>query len=515
MPVIDGEKWACNSCIKGHRVSGCTHIGSYCCLAASISSSAVADHNDTDRELHHINPKGRPVKQCEHCRGARKSKSHHAKCDCGEKKDKDKHKDKGDAKGERLVDNSVDEVSNHAAVHANRCACHSGAKCICGLKKDPIDLKLDTSRLTLHAARAKPKLTSTHSESTLTVFANGHHKPCHRNNNTAHVSGAPYKLNRPHTLHGLAAFAGYTKSNPTAPSSGASQRSMDTLSLANNEFHSIFGTGQRSMDGVSITPLSTSLEPSTIPESLFTGQSTAFNYGPTSPDDAQLGDLFSNPQWPLQNSIATSSQNFGYGSLSTSPSQDCLPNYDNDWAIPSAGFSNPLWSATDLPLDPSKLNDTLAQPISHSGESNKQSNAGLTTASSSHSESEEPVLFGEADFTKPPSVAPESSLFWEDNPVFRFPNGTSNDVGYVPSSLPSYVEGVSNNSTNVASGTIAATETDKTEAFSADAFTNSSAVVMPAGNVELFPTTDEWTLLNQNNILDVNSTTTPTYMGFL
>ncbi|KAF2452791.1 copper fist DNA binding domain-containing protein, partial [Lineolata rhizophorae] len=61
MPIIDGEKYACASCIKGHRVSGCQHI---------------------DRELRHINPKGRPVKQCEHCRGARKSKSHHAKCDC-------------------------------------------------------------------------------------------------------------------------------------------------------------------------------------------------------------------------------------------------------------------------------------------------------------------------------------------------------------------------------------------------------------------------------------------------
>ena len=27
MPVIDGEKWACSSCIKGHRVSGCNHTG--------------------------------------------------------------------------------------------------------------------------------------------------------------------------------------------------------------------------------------------------------------------------------------------------------------------------------------------------------------------------------------------------------------------------------------------------------------------------------------------------------
>lgn len=43
-----------------------------------------------DRPLKHIAPKGRPVKQCEHCRDARKSKSHHAKCDCGSKRAKDK-----------------------------------------------------------------------------------------------------------------------------------------------------------------------------------------------------------------------------------------------------------------------------------------------------------------------------------------------------------------------------------------------------------------------------------------
>ena len=42
-----------------------------------------------DRELFPIAPKGRPVKQCEHCRSARKDKSHHAKCNCGNKKHKD------------------------------------------------------------------------------------------------------------------------------------------------------------------------------------------------------------------------------------------------------------------------------------------------------------------------------------------------------------------------------------------------------------------------------------------
>jgi hypothetical protein len=38
-----------------------------------------------DRPLQHINKKGRPVSQCQHCRSMRKSRSAHTKCDCGEK----------------------------------------------------------------------------------------------------------------------------------------------------------------------------------------------------------------------------------------------------------------------------------------------------------------------------------------------------------------------------------------------------------------------------------------------
>jgi hypothetical protein len=377
------------------------------------------------------------------------------------------------------------------------------------VKKDPIDLKLDTSRLTLHAARAKPKLTSTQSESTLTVFANGHHKPCHRNNNTAHISGAPYKINRPHTLHGPAAFATFTKINSTVPSDGASQRSMDTLSLGNNDFHSIFGTAQRSIDSLPITPLPGNLEPNAIPESLFTSQSTPYGYDANSPEDAHFSDLFSSQPWSLQNSIS-GGQNFGYGSLSTSPSQDCLPNFENEWPIPSAGFTNPLWSATDLPLDPRKLNDTLTQPISHSGESNKQSNAGLTTASSSHSETEEQGLFGDGD-QKASTVAP-GSLFWEDNPVLRFSGETSNDLGFV--SMPSYVEALPDNSTNAAPGTLAAGDiVDQKAAFSTAGFSDASAMVMPNGDGELFPIPDEWALMDQNNLYDATDPTS-SYLSF-
>lgn len=414
MPLIGGEKFACTSCIKGHRVSGCTH---------------------TDRELKHINPKGRPVKQCEHCRGARKSKSHHAKCDCGDKKDK--AKDKGDLK--------VDE---------NSCCCHHGAKCICGLTKDSLDLKVDTSSLKLsqHGAKAKPRLTTTHSESTLTVFANGHHKPCHRLNNAAHVSGAPYKIPRPHTLHGPSALGNYTHDslrNIYGRIEGLpAQRSMDTLSLTDSTFYGLFGSTQRSVDSLPLTPLTGTLDCNgndyERQKALFSNQnSTILGQDGNSPE-SQLSDTFSTQPWSWNNTVLPGNNQYGLESLSTSPSQEFLPITGDDWAIPSAGLGNPLWSAGDLPLDPSKLTKKVTQPISHSGESNMHSSVpGLSTSSSgAQSENGEAQLYNDRDF-KPPPSAVSDSLFWNDDLQFRDPpsycmpsTSGSNDFRQAPTSMP-------------------------------------------------------------------------------
>jgi hypothetical protein len=52
---------ASESCIKGHRSSGCKH---------------------NDRPLFEVKRKGRPITQCEHCRELRKTKQVHVKCMC-------------------------------------------------------------------------------------------------------------------------------------------------------------------------------------------------------------------------------------------------------------------------------------------------------------------------------------------------------------------------------------------------------------------------------------------------
>ncbi|KAK0223961.1 hypothetical protein IW262DRAFT_1370138 [Armillaria fumosa] len=66
MVLISSKKYACETCIKGHRSSACKH---------------------TDRPLFEIKKKGRPVTQCEHCRELRKRKQVHVKCICMSKED--------------------------------------------------------------------------------------------------------------------------------------------------------------------------------------------------------------------------------------------------------------------------------------------------------------------------------------------------------------------------------------------------------------------------------------------
>ncbi|KAL0085215.1 copper fist DNA binding domain-containing protein [Phycomyces blakesleeanus] len=62
--LINGTKFACSTCIKGHRSSHCYH---------------------TERPLFEIRKKGRPISQCAYCRDLRKTKQAHIKCACGEK----------------------------------------------------------------------------------------------------------------------------------------------------------------------------------------------------------------------------------------------------------------------------------------------------------------------------------------------------------------------------------------------------------------------------------------------
>lgn len=69
MIVIDGVKYACERCIRGHRASTCNH---------------------RDGKLVMIKPKGRPSTQCVHCKEERKMKNSHVACNCSKLHDPSK-----------------------------------------------------------------------------------------------------------------------------------------------------------------------------------------------------------------------------------------------------------------------------------------------------------------------------------------------------------------------------------------------------------------------------------------
>ncbi|TFK53245.1 copper-fist-domain-containing protein [Heliocybe sulcata] len=94
--VVDGKKYACETCIKGHRSSACKH---------------------TDRPLFEIKRKGRPVTQCEHCRELRKTKQVHVKCIC-ETREEDPGEGPGSKKGVfASIPGCIKELTNKAISH--------------------------------------------------------------------------------------------------------------------------------------------------------------------------------------------------------------------------------------------------------------------------------------------------------------------------------------------------------------------------------------------------------------
>jgi hypothetical protein len=181
----------------------------------------------SDRELILVPKKGRPVTQCQHCRQERKKRSAHVRCECGES-DKPHHpkekcihlreaEEKAKANGFFEEHHDEHDHSHLAAVTEEQgCCCPHGGKCSCALLKK----EDDHGESSPHGKPAvhKPRLESHKSESAITVFANGHHKPVHRKNHAAHECGMPYKM--PMSRH---------KQDPSV--SRIARRSMDNLSL--------------------------------------------------------------------------------------------------------------------------------------------------------------------------------------------------------------------------------------------------------------------------------------------
>jgi hypothetical protein len=109
----------------------------------------------------------------------------------------------------------------HLAVVAEEqgCCCGHGGQCSCALLKKDHCRSGDVTPP--HGPAVKPKLETTKSDGSITVFQNGHHKPVHRKNHLAHECGMPYKMPIPRAK---------TDQNISAKA----RRSVDSLALDNN-----------------------------------------------------------------------------------------------------------------------------------------------------------------------------------------------------------------------------------------------------------------------------------------
>lgn len=338
--IIDGEKWACEACVRGHRVSNCNHNG------ARYAWIEEAWLTSVDRPLVHVNKKGRPVSQCAHCRGLRKTRTTHNRCECGDKKKKQK----------READ-AVDKEDRQ------RCGCPFGLRCTCALKKEPLGTVPETGLPPSRAAeRKKPQLTATKSESTLATVRDGH-KPA-RHNDMAHTRGMPYTIPRSQTVH----------STPNA-------RSSDDLPLELAGYRGRpVGEPQRLVKSEHDTPESApvlSTEDASVPSLDLAGLFPSAHSMVESPEgpsgllmpnsDDELDQLASSVAPPMSLPSFPTTEASPLGQLTFhDPYQEAYhASSDNDLPVGS-GFSAPPVDWSSFPIHPSDFSATAStQPPSY------------------------------------------------------------------------------------------------------------------------------------------------------
>ncbi|WAQ89070.1 hypothetical protein PtA15_10A493 [Puccinia triticina] len=117
MVIIEGKKFACGACIKGHRSSSCSH---------------------TDRTLVEIGKKGRPPTQCAHCRELRKTSRVHSKCMCGDRPTQSTRRLRVLPKGtSSLLEQDEADTIQLVNQILNPCTCSTGGKCCCAAPAHP------------------------------------------------------------------------------------------------------------------------------------------------------------------------------------------------------------------------------------------------------------------------------------------------------------------------------------------------------------------------------------------
>ena len=262
-----------------------------------------------------------------------------------------------------LNENTYEFTADPNAPELHICCCTHGMRCTCAVKKEYLDpvpeADVPEAALPLTPASRKPRLTTAQSDTSLTVFTNGHHKPVHRYNDAAHKCGAPYKIPIPHSIHG---------------NSDIARRSADHLPLSK--------TSEQA--------------PSHLQESISSAQQEVrlvrSEHGSPEQRAAPIFDGFKNQLPPLALERhcpfidpIESPPNEDYSNYQSPRGFDTYFTAPEDQPALSAGFNMPVvdWSALDLPLEGGNLSTSYSQPPSYASfDHSNVGQPGLTTASS-------------------------------------------------------------------------------------------------------------------------------------
>ena len=320
-----------------------------------------------DRDLTLVPKKGRPVTQCQHCRLERKKRSAHVKCDCGEAdkphhpKEKCIHLREAEerAKAGFHDDHSDDNLGPAvlaAVAEEQDCCCHHGGPCSCaGVKRDS-DKGSGSSTPTYHGpAVHKPRLETTRSDGSITVFTNGHHKPVHRKNHAAHECGMPYKMPMPRSYNDQTVMS-------------AARRSVDSLALDHNTQdikHNNTNT-KRNVPQFDPTPFQMSKSEEHSPRPLANGADSNWSEDRSSAlDYTSLGPVQTNQNIKSIDSLA-------FSPLDPMP---CVADAPYDpWSTLPSGDSNNMPNNNPFGVWPTTYdNSSVAQPALTAASSGTQS----------------------------------------------------------------------------------------------------------------------------------------------
>lgn len=304
-----------------------------------------------------------------------------------------------------------DTASESGAQDSKTCCCSHGARCTCSIKKEYLDPVPEIDMPIVPPRRStssrKPRLLKADSDNSLTVFTNGHHKPVHKHNDSAHKCGMPYKIPIPHSV----------------PGNDAARRSTDSLPLLrkkeepHSQLHDSISSAQQDVRRVRSEHGSPERSAARFRDSNGDLPPLDLSYAGYDGAQGQYPEQYSQSPRGFENYYSTSHEE--------------LP-------VLSAGMNMPAvdWSAVDLPLD-GAYSGAYSQPPSYA--SFDQSNVGqqgLNTSSSGElSDVDDYVSHNPHGQSLRPELASTSA---EELRYNSMGSSSAESLNFKPTSSPSY-----------------------------------------------------------------------------